>query len=218
MSEENNKNTSLVYQEIDDMGLAELKREHSVTLLSPKEKGAYEYWKNSDQAPIEPKMQAKMYSLFISGKTCTEIQELHPEYSLGRVVHARVIGEWDEKYQKYLSDLLDTTSKRVMQVTLESANFISDLLTAANKLHGERIKKFLKSGDSKDLDGLEISSIRGYKDAIELLKALTGQDQQKKISGNVIVSHTVTQPSESAPSKEEASQLLKALLYKDKKK
>jgi len=181
--------------------------------LSPKEVKAYRYWKNSREAELAPATQAKLFSLYLNGKTTHEIQALNPGFSLGQVVYAKIKGEWDRRRNEHLDYLLNTVQQRVIQVTAESAIFIADLLSATNKYHGEAIKKYLQTGDPSDLGELQINSLQGYTRAVELLQKLTGQDKQQKLLVDGVVTHKTENDIIDVPvTAEEAGDMLKKIL------
>lgn len=180
--------------------------------LDEREQAALRYFQRSRQTSLSADTNAKLFRLFLSGKSTHEIHRLNQQFSLGQIVHARVKGEWDRRYQEHLDELLDSTQKRVMQVTMESINFVADLLTAANAMHGDAIKKYLQTRNPADLGELQIKNLQGYKMAVELLQKLTGQDKTTKVGGEVVVTHKNEQPSNNVPSAEEAAEILKVLV------
>ena len=79
-----------------------------------------------------------------------------------------------------------------------------------------KIAKFLQTGNEKDLGDLQITSLTGYKTAVELLQKLTGQDKQQKVTGDLTITHKADDSMSAgrAPSSEEAAEILKMLLGK----
>lgn len=130
-----------------------------------------------------------MFQLFLQGNTCERIHNMNTGWHLGQIVHARVKGEWDRLKDEYLKDLLELTRVRAMQSTLESTNFVADMLAVANLDYGERLRRYMLTRNPADLGDLHINSLRDYKDAVALLQALTGQDKQQKVAGEVVVTH-----------------------------
>lgn len=191
--------------------------ERAVASLDDREVAAFRRWQNSNQPALAPDTQAKLFALFLNGKSTEEIRRLNAQFSLGQIVHARVTGKWDELRQRHIEDLLLNVKQRVAQVTMESVTFVSDLLAAANKEHGDRIARYLATGNEKELGDLRITSLQGYKTAVELLQKLTGQDKQQKVAGEVTITHKADESMErvsKAPSPEEAAGILKLLLGK----
>lgn len=195
--------------------------ELAASKLSERELAAYRNWQIGKYPALAPDTQVKLFQLFLNGKGCEEIRRLNQQYTLGQIVQARIFGEWDRRYQDHVNDLLDNTKNRAMQTTLESINFVSDLLAATNKLHGDKISKFLQSGNEKDLGDLQITSLTGYKTAVELLQKLTGQDKQQRLTSDVTITHKADESLLAvarAPNSEEAAEILKMLLGKKDEK
>lgn len=153
--------------------------------LDEREAFAYRVWCTKKDPPIAASTQAQFYQLFLQGKSCEEIRRLNPGFQLGAIVAARVHGKWDRERDRHLSDLLVKTRQRVQQTTMETVDVLCDLLAAKNKLYRDKVLKFLQTGDEELIADLKLGDIRGYKEVAEALMKITGQDQQKKVSGTV---------------------------------
>jgi hypothetical protein len=140
--------------------------------------------------PLGPDKNAKLYSLYLNGNNCEEIQKLNPNLTLGQVVHARVIGDWDLRKENYQESLLQKTEERHRQVAMETINFLSDLLAVTNIRYGQKLKKYMQFEQESDLDELAIS-LKQYKEMAELHQKLAGVDGQKRqiVTGEVTVNH-----------------------------
>jgi hypothetical protein len=150
-------------------------------LLSERESRALAYFRNSKQAALAPSLNAKLFELWLNGCDCAEIHRLNDTLSLGQIVNARVMGEWDRRRDEHAAKLLEETAGRFRQVTLESVGFVADMLAAANKLHGDSFKRYLQSGNPSDLPALAVDSLAAYQKAVDLMMKLTGQDKQSKV-------------------------------------
>jgi hypothetical protein len=128
----------------------------------------------------------RLYELFLHGLSMEEICSLNPTLPTGAVIKARVDGRWDERREVYLGELLGETSTRLKQTGAEAVQFMSLLLAAAHKEHGEKLKKYLQTGNPDDLGGLRITSFKGYKDVIDsLAKLIGGQKGASAVTVNV---------------------------------
>lgn len=188
--------------------------------LDDRERYAFSKWQKSNHPALAPDTQAKLFRLFLNGKSTHEIHRLNPNFSLGQVVDARIKGKWDEKYQQHIDELLNGVKARVQQVTLESIEFVADIISAANQRFGDQIKKYLQSGNPADLGDLQITSLDGYRKAIELLQKLTGLDKQP-VKGEMTVLHKADESMQGTKpnivqSAEEAAEILKLLLAASK--
>lgn len=183
--------------------------ERASASLSSRELHAYKVWCGSDKPPLAPSLNAKLFQLYLNGKDCEEIRRLNPQLSLGEVAAAKVAGDWEERRQAHLERLLDETTTRVKQATLETADFVCDLLAVASREHGDRLRRYIQTGDPGELGDFRIQSLPALKTAIETLQKLTGQDrqQQLKVTGEVVHRRGEAQK----PTSEQAGAVLKLI-------
>lgn len=199
---------------MSDLSKKELALREAITSLTDEEVFAYNYWLESKKPSLAPSLNLKLFELYLNGSSCAEIQKLNPALDLGTIVSARLQGLWDHRRDEYLDSLLENTSLRVKQATLESAVLICDMLAAANKLHGQKLRKFLQTGDERELGALGIDSLRDFKQAVEIMQKLSGQERQQQVNVSGTVQHTATPVTEDdeAASSSSANDILKKLL------
>ena len=184
-------------------------------VFSSREEAALRVHMRNKEPPLAPSAQAALFEGFLNGQSCEEMALLNRGWQLGAIVRACVEGDWHARKSQHLDSILHQVKSRVEQVQVESVLFTANLLAAANKKHGIALRKYLISGDEKDLDGLAINSLKAYKEAVELLMKLTGQDTPKPIKTidqplhdpAAVAKPVVTGP----PTKEEAAQALETL-------
>jgi hypothetical protein len=167
--------------------------------LIARELAAYRLYSRLGQPRLSPSLQEQFFQLFLQGKTCEEIVRLNKGYSLAQIVTARIEGDWDAIRDEYIQNLLATSRGRYQQATLESVQFMADILAVANKKFGDAARLYLQTGDEKYLKHFQIENIHQYKQIIEILQKLTGVDQQKppsmqKVEGDITHHHVVEQP------------------------
>ena len=189
--------------------------------LTPRELSAYRVYMKLGQPPMSPSLQAELYNLFVQGYSCESIAQLNHQFgsaSLGMIVRARVENDWDRKRAEYLEDLMGGVHLRLRQITSESFNFVSDLLAAAHKYHGEKIRRFIQKGDlSETENAIFTENISSYTKLIELILKLSGQDNNKRQTIGGVVEHkhileALPVTSSNRPmTTEEASLVLKAI-------
>jgi len=146
---------------------------------------------------IAPSEQAKLFGLYLNGKSLGEIRRLtHPSFSLGQIVDAAVTGDWESEKRDYQSGLFQKTRERLQQIGCESLDFLADSLAAAHKQHGDNLKRFLISGNPNDLGAFGIDSVRKYKEVAELMLKMSGQDKASTLTvkGEVLHTPTVSPP------------------------
>ncbi len=138
-------------------------------------------------------VQLQLFELYLAGRTFSEIRALNTQWGLGQIVHAGVMGRWNEHRAVYLDDLFTRARDRARQVVSEAAEFIGDSLTAAHKQHGAAMRRYIQTGDPDELGAFAIASPHQYKEQLEMFLKATGQDNVKRVSGSVEVNHTVQQ-------------------------
>lgn len=192
-------------------------------LLNTRELTAYRAYMRLNQPPMSPKLQAELYNLFLQGHSCESIASINHQFgnaSLGMIIRARLENEWDKKRQEYVQDLMENIGSKVKQTTMESANFVSDMMAAINKYYGSRYRKYIQTGNEEDLDGIELPSMTFYPKVVEMLLKLTGQDNNKRQIIDGVVEHRHTLSSDSIPkpvSPEEAALIIKTIDATNKK-
>lgn len=166
--------------------------------LAPPEREALQYFESNRHKPgsryasIATSVALQMFNLYLSGRSLREIWEQNRQaFSFGQVVHAAVEGRWDEHRQEYLQGLYSKAAQRADQVVGEGVQFVGDMMTAAHRLHGDALKKFIQTGNPADLGAFGISSVRQYKEAVELMLKLSGKDKIQKVQGQIQHEHTV---------------------------
>lgn len=186
--------------------------------LTDRETFAYDYFRAGPQQQLSPELNAKLFALFLNGKSCEDIRALNPHCPLGQIVAARLEGQWDDRKSEHLDALLTGAALRVQQTTLSTAEFVCDLLAVASKEHGQKLCRYLQTGDRNELGDFKIDTLTGLKTTIEILQKLTGEDKKQniKVSGQVVHSSSPTEvlTIKAIPTAEEAAQALKLLLGK----
>lgn len=148
--------------------------------LTQEEHNVYIEWLDrKNRASLSPALSAKMFELFLHGDTCERIVSLSPGIQLGQVLEARVRDRWDQRREKHLDELYGTIAARLKQTQLEAVEFTTDLMAAAHKEFGTKLKKYLMTGDVADLPDNAIKSLAAYSKVADVLLKLSGQNKDK---------------------------------------
>lgn len=154
--------------------------------LTDKERAAFKYHNASVQRKeafdIPDDGWQSLYDLYQSGKTCEEIRRIHnPKFSLGQIVSARVVHDFNGLLDEYRRELLPKVQLQVNTVQIETASTITDMIAACNKMWGESIQRYLQTGDKAALKGtpIENMTIKNYRDLLGTLMEVTGQTAAK---------------------------------------
>lgn len=190
------------------------KIQKATALLNNEESHAFSLFCATQEPNLAPSLNARLYNLFLQGRSCAEIQAQNRPLSLGQVVSARIEGEWDRRRSEHLDSLLTNTTLRVQQGTLETADFVLDLLAVMKVEHGAKLRQYLQSGDKSDLGDFKIDSLSNLKSTIEILQKLTGQDKKQQLNVTGEITHKDKTAGNSAPTSDEAQRILKLLMGK----
>lgn len=167
------------------------KIEERLRHLTDRERETYERWLSSGKPPISVSTAAKMFEVFLQGKSTKDIHRLNPSFEWGAIIHARLRDGWDEQQAEFITDMYSTARERVAKAQFDAIEMVSNLLTVTAEENNEKYLKYLQSKNPEDLKGaIKIESLRQFKEAAESLRMLTGQD--KKPDSNPAVSQPVT--------------------------
>lgn len=157
--------------------------------LTHREEAAYRMHLKASEPPLSPSLQMQLFELYLNGYSCEQIASLNRGIRLGAIVRAFKEGDWMNKRGAYINHLLENVKDRVQQVQCEAVVFASDLLAVAHKMFGGKLQRYLQTGDESELGGLAINSLKQYKETVDLLLKLTGQDGTKKLSVSGEIKH-----------------------------
>lgn len=163
----------IVEDEFRDRSLARLTLPEHNVLVAYMEKGGH---------PLAPEVAANFFQLFLNGMTTTEIHRLNKAFPHEAILWARVKYKWDEERDDYTRTLTESVKQQVMKASLETTSLISNMLVAANKKHGDKIKRYIQTGNVEDLgDSMSVDNLTSLIRAVEALQKITGQDKVQKI-------------------------------------
>ena len=162
--------------------------------LTAKEKRELAKWeKSKDYAPLSLEISLGLYELFLNGHSFEEIVRVSNlqgrSFTVGMVADAALRYDWFTKREDHQQTLYNGIVAKTRGIQAESVSFIGDMLAAAHKLHGDKLKEFLVTGDPNLLagrTGVLISSLKEYRDVIALLMTVTGQHQSGSGGGTQV--------------------------------
>jgi hypothetical protein len=153
----------------------------AAVVLTQSECEVLEKYVQSGGRELSPDSIARFYELFLNGSDCREIQRLNKPFPLEAIIWARVKYQWDMQKDEYIAQKQMVVRDKVMKAQLEATDLVADMLVVARRQHGDRLKKFIQTGDEKDLGGaMRIESLHSLMKTIESLLKITGQDRNIK--------------------------------------
>jgi hypothetical protein len=131
---------------------------------------------------LAPETAAKFFELYLTGNSCAEIHRLNKAFPYEAILWARVKFDWDKQKDDAQVDLMSAVREKVIRAQLETTSFMADLLVATSKKHGDKIKKFIQTGNEEDLgDALSVDSLFALLKVADGLMKITGQDKVQKV-------------------------------------
>lgn len=141
--------------------------------FTPREWVAYEAWKRDRDPPLTSEMIGRMFAQFLQGMSPSRLAAHWQGQSLGAIVAAAVQHDWHGRRDAYLEEMHKAAVTRASQAKSEAVDFLADLMAAAHKQWGEKIKRYIATGDKGELEGFEIRSIDGYRKTLSAFLELT---------------------------------------------
>lgn len=167
------------------------RNEEKLGRLSELEQSAYKEWALTQQPPLPLATAIKMYELFLNSYTTEEIFRVNgQQYPLGMIVDARLRYDWDDRRNSQIESMYSNIENKILRVKNEAVSNLADLLAAAHKIWGDKVKMFLQEGDPALLQGigLDPSNMKNYKEILAMLSTLT-EAKTKQVSGTVQHQH-----------------------------
>jgi len=170
---------------------------------------------------LAPDTATKFFELFLNGVEPEEIHRLNKAFPYEAILWSMVKYSWPQQRDEYIAKLQSTVRDKVIKAQLETTGLLTDMLSAANKHHGDKIKKFLQTGEASDLDGaLNIDSVGNLLKILDGLLKVTGQSNTQKVkteNTQTLNLNVNTSKNDESMDAETAAELL-SVIAKSKKK
>lgn len=161
----------------------------------------------------------KFFELFLNGESIEEIHRLNPAFPIAAIHWLRIKYCWDKMKTDYIMALQKQTAEKAFKAQLEVTSLYSDILSAAVKKHGAKIKKYLQTGNEQDLgEALAVDSLHQLMKAAEALQKITGQDRNIKIKKEETLDLNVRIATEGDGLSPEASAKILSVVAEEKRK
>lgn len=152
--------------------------EGALKLLSEDEADELQRWLSKEKPPIAVSTAAKLFEIFIQGQTCKQIHKLNPQFDYGAIIHARIRDGWDEKRAEYVAHAYGSIREKVIKAQMDAIEMTANLLSVTAEQNNKKYLKYLQTKDEQELKGsIQIESLKQFKEAVESLQKLTGQDK-----------------------------------------
>lgn len=138
---------------------------------------------NEGVRPISASLASQMYNLFEAGYSAQEIADRNPPFELKDVLYVRWKRQWDTKVLEKMNSLLQRVHHKSKMVRLQAVEYLFNHMEVLHKRYGDLMIKYLQTGREEDLPNLP--SLKMYKDIVEVLQKLTGEDRKLQIKGDI---------------------------------
>ena len=167
---------------------------------------------------LAPQTVGSFFELYLNGSDVAEIHRLNKAFPVEAIHWARIKYHWDSEKDRYINRLHMTVREKLLKTQAETVGLLSDMLAAANKKHGDKLKKYIQTGDEKDLAGaLSIDSVNGLLKVVEGIQKITGAPPQK-VTHEETLNVNVATTTDGALSAETAAKILAAVADDKRKK
>lgn len=131
--------------------------------------------------PIAPVTVASFFELYISGSDIHEIYRLNPSFDKQALNWARIQYNWDFEKEKAISDLQTQIYDKVVKAQAELVDLLTTMTTVAHKKNIYKYKKYLQTGNDKELKGaVDATSLNAILRIVDGLQKITGADRTMK--------------------------------------
>jgi hypothetical protein len=138
--------------------------------LTAQEQKALEDWERKQQPGMSPVTAANFFLLFAEGYSLEEINRSNQSWSLGCLVHARLLYKWDERLATYIEDVHKQAFERLNKFKAEAVNHILDTLLVSHKISRDEMMRYIQNPTDENLPRNARLSPRDYKDLLDSLE------------------------------------------------
>jgi c-di-AMP phosphodiesterase-like protein len=111
------------------------------------------------------------FRLYMSGKNYGEIASIcNVKKELVLYIGNKL--KWNEKRMSYYSEISSTLLQKTVTVKAESANTIATMVSALNQYFGDKFINYLRTKDSKHIEGIDSKMLAQYYKSLEMLDKL----------------------------------------------
>lgn len=152
------------------------------SILDPQDLVAVSAYIAGGKHQLAPDTAARFFELYLNGSSIDEIHRLNKAFPVEAIHIARVKYDWDTSKDLYILELQSSIKQKVLKAQIESTALMTDVLSAAYRMHGDKIKKYLQTGDESAVKGVfGVESIAQLLKVVDSLQKITGQSNQIKV-------------------------------------
>jgi hypothetical protein len=147
-------------------------------------------WRDRGEPPLELQRAMELYELFLNGMNCEQIYKAYSGViPYGQILDARDRYNWDKKRRDQIAEAFKSVEERVVKSKMDAIQHLTLLLASAHKMLGDRVQKYLATGDESYLGTLDPSNLKNYTTILQTLNALTDSQKSKDVNVGGVVEH-----------------------------
>lgn len=150
--------------------------------FSPREQKILEVYERMGVRPLSPVLVSQFYQMFLESYSCAQIAESNRSkgVSEGDILYAAKKFDWHSKRDQYASDLHTQIHQKIAKAELEAIEHITNMLSITHKRERDQMIKYMQTGKEEDLPSNMPTTLKQYKDLIDLFQKSTGKDKITK--------------------------------------
>lgn len=163
--------------------------DQQASLFSERELELIKHTRETGMKAIAPSLSSQMFQLFLEGYSCAEIAKMNPPFGEGDILICREKFNWDKEKDLYIMELQNRVKDKLLKTKLESLDFLTNTLSASHKYYNQKMLKYIQTGKEDDKPENLIAGPKAYKDIVESITKLTGEDRitTQNINKSVVV-------------------------------
>lgn len=193
--------------------------------LTPDEQKALTEYQEARKPELAVETSMAFFQLFLNGYSVDEIHEMNKAFPVEAIHWARLKYGWDKRKDQYITEMHEKIVTKVTKAQLETTNLMTDLLTVTTKKYGDKLKRYLQTGNEKDLEGvMGVQSIAQLLKLMDGLQKITGQANTKRVEQritkeeNVNINTTINGEAVGDLNEDEAAAILSTLASAKRRK
>lgn len=132
--------------------------------------------------PLAGTLVAQLYQLFLESYSCAQIAELNKSKGLTEadVLYASKKYHWHSNRDRYAFNLQNQIQQKIAKAELEMVEHVTNMLSVTHKHEREQMLKYMQTGAEEDKPSNMPTTLKQYKDLIDLMQKITGKDKITK--------------------------------------
>jgi hypothetical protein len=129
-------------------------------------------WVDAGKPGLHKSRAGNLGHLYTLGYTCDEIHKWNPQYPIELLLWARIEYDWDGVKERYQRIMHGRALESALSAKQESVRLLADIIAATNLKWRRDLMEYLSDPDNKKFPEFVPTSLRGYREMLEMLDGL----------------------------------------------